>query len=212
MCTINFEWGIQMRIALTILAAVSVLTACNQQSQQGIYETNEAHQTARGTEYDSNLMARGYGFSQHTYEEMQHNNDEAGALVVNRDMLAEGISRMIVDNPSIEEAAVLVTDKYVLAVYEQRDDQPENLVADQIKRTALSVVPSFYDVYVSNDPMHMKDIERYQNSTSGSVENASLIEDTIEELKKDPQGNVELGTDEDMDIMRDKQKALREGK
>ncbi|WP_055737488.1 MULTISPECIES: YhcN/YlaJ family sporulation lipoprotein [Bacillaceae] len=199
-----------MRIVMTLLVAVSMLTACNQTSQQGMYQTNEAQQTARGTEYDSNLMERGYGFSRHTYEEMQHNNDQAGALVVNRDMLAEGISRMIVDNPAIEEAAVLVTDKYVLAVYDQQDNEKDNMVADQVKRTALSVVPSFYDVYVSNDPSHIKDIERYQNMTAGNADYASLLEDTIEELKQDPQGDVDLGMDEDMDIMRDKQKALRE--
>lgn len=202
-----------MKHVITVFIALIILSGCNQQSNDGIYQTNEARQTPRGTEYDSNEMARDYGYSRHTYEEMKQNNDHAGALVVNRDMLAEGISRMLVDNRSINEAAVLITDKYALAVYEQEDDgQPENLVADQVKRSVLSAIPSFYDVYVSNDPSHIKQIARYENLTAGNSDYVWMIEETIEEMKKRPQGDVDIGMDENMDIMRKKQEDLRQGK
>lgn len=201
-----------MKKRLSLLLFLLLVTACNQQSNDGMYQTNEARQTPRGTEYDSNQMARGYGYSRHTYEEMQQNNDHAGALVVNRDMLAEGISRMLVDNRSINEAAVLITDKYALAVYEQQDDgQPENLVADQVKRSVMASIPSFYEVYVSNDPSHIKEIARYENVTAGSKEYAWMIKETIEEMKTRPQGNVDIEMDKDMDIMRKKQEELRQG-
>ncbi|WP_078392139.1 YhcN/YlaJ family sporulation lipoprotein [Shouchella patagoniensis] len=201
------------KVALTTLTILTLLSACNQSSSEGLFETNNANQTMLGTEYDSNNMNRSYGYARHTSEEMERNNNHAGALVFDRDKLAEGISRMVVDIQSVSEAAVLITDKYALAVYKQQDGQPENLVADQVKRTLLASLPSFYEAYVSNDPSHMKDIQRFQNTTAGSQDYKWLIDETIKELKQDPQGDVADQTEDDQtEILNEKQEKLRQEK
>ncbi len=75
-------------------------------------------------------------------------NKQVGAI--NREKVAEMITSMTVKLPDVTNAATLVTDDEVFVVYRANTTDPK-LVADQVYRAALSIVPRYYKAYVSTD-------------------------------------------------------------
>ncbi|MCM3313647.1 YhcN/YlaJ family sporulation lipoprotein [Bacillus sp. FSL K6-6483] len=131
----------------------------------------------------------GYGFSRYTENEVGRANNTVGALTVDRGMLADVVTRLVLSLEQIEEAATLVTDKYALVVYEDRAQQmTEEEVAEQVKRAASASLPRFYEVYVANDRARIRDIERFASLPSGNGYQ-HVLQDTIETFKQYPQGN-----------------------
>ncbi|MBX0318098.1 MULTISPECIES: YhcN/YlaJ family sporulation lipoprotein [Shouchella] len=131
----------------------------------------------------------GYGFSRYTENEVGRANNTVGALTVDRGMLADVVTRLVLSLEQIEEAATLVTDKYALVVYEDRAQQmTEEEVAEQVKLAASASLPRFYEVYVANDRARIRDIERFASLPSGNGYQ-HVLQDTIETFKQYPQGN-----------------------
>ncbi|WP_059105870.1 YhcN/YlaJ family sporulation lipoprotein [Shouchella shacheensis] len=195
-----------------VLSVLLLLAGCGQDgntSSQSITQTNHPRQTARGTAYDTDHMNDSFGFARYDRSEVEEDNEHGLAMAFDRDMLADGISRLVLTNEEIEQAATLITDKYALVVYSaDHEEKSEELAADQVKRTALSALPSYYQVYVADDHEMVDDIERYQTLSSNNNDYANMIEETIEEMKQHPQGNVEEDKDRDMNIMRKKHQEL----
>jgi hypothetical protein len=57
-----------------------------------------------------------------------------------------------------------------------------------VKKTALSVVPRYYHVYVADNPQLMKDIERFGRLDSNARNIDQLLDATIQQMLKYPQG------------------------
>ncbi|MDF4756522.1 YhcN/YlaJ family sporulation lipoprotein, partial [Vibrio parahaemolyticus] len=68
-------------------------------------------------------------------------NKQVGAI--NREKVAEMITSMTVKLPDVTNAATLVTDDEVFVVY-RANTTDAKLVADQVYRAALSIVPRYY--------------------------------------------------------------------
>lgn len=60
--------------------------------------------------------------------------------------------------------------------------------ADQVKKTAISVVPRYYHVYVSDNPRMFQDIERFGRLDANSRNIDQILQQTIKEMLKSPQG------------------------
>lgn len=101
--------------------------------------------------------------------------------------MANIISRLAVNYTDVHDVATLVTSKEVLIGYHS-DSNNRDLTADQIKRTALSVVPGFYHVYVTDDPEMIKDISEFRDlAPTRDIE--EMLDSTIQEMKnQSPQG------------------------
>ena len=78
---------------------------------------------------------------------------------LDREQLAKVISNIIVQLPNINDASVLVTDEEVLVVYDT-DSKNREKTADQVKRSALSAVPRYYHVYVSDNTALAQNIRK----------------------------------------------------
>ncbi|WP_163098892.1 YhcN/YlaJ family sporulation lipoprotein [Peribacillus alkalitolerans] len=114
---------------------------------------------------------------------------------IDREQLADVITRLSLQLPNIDDVSTLVTDEEVLVVY---DTHANNRVesADQVKKTAMSVVPRYYHVYVSDNPALSQYIENYSTLETDSPNVQSMIDKTIKEMKKSPQGR-DVGNYED---------------
>ncbi|WP_043932305.1 YhcN/YlaJ family sporulation lipoprotein [Bacillus sp. EB01] len=112
-------------------------------------------------------------------------NDHEAPL--DRQELAGHISRISTDLPNVNEVVTLVTDEEVLIAYET-DTNNRELTADQVKRTAMSFVPRFFHVYVSDNKMLMNDIETLSSLNTSSKNSDAAIAAVIKEMKKSPQG------------------------
>jgi hypothetical protein len=110
---------------------------------------------------------------------------------VDRERVADSISKMSVTLPKVQDAATLVTDEEVLVSY-KTDAEDKDLrfeVADQVKKTAMSVVPRWYHVYVTDDPNLMQNVENLASMDTDMANVNTAIDDTINQmLQASPQG------------------------
>ena len=115
---------------------------------------------------------------------------------LDREQLAKIISNIIVQIPNVNDASVLVTDEEVLVVYDT-DSTNRKETANQVKRSALSAVPRYYHVYVSDNTALAQNLENYAPLESDSRGIHYTIKKTIKEMLKSPQGfiklNIQLG-------------------
>lgn len=184
--------NVNYKVITVLLAGILGLTGC------GV--GNSDYEDRNGNPNDNSYAPRGvvntntgkkklddFGYSRIqeplTNEQMIQNNSP----MIDRRKLADAISKNAVLAPTVEDVATLVTDEEVFIVY-STTSKDRNLIADQVKKSALSVVPRFYHVYVSDDPAMHKQISRYQglDATTRNVENS--INGVIREFKKYPQG------------------------
>jgi hypothetical protein len=150
------------------------------------YQTVEPSQAINKENVDDPTPYIQYGYDRHTKEAASEER-MPGYAVYDRPLLAESISEMVAIIPDVEDAGVLVTSQHVLIAYKSNSDN-RTKVADQVKKTAMSVVPSYYDVYVADEPQLMNDIERFKGHYSENQAESDALEQTIEQMKSFPQG------------------------
>ncbi|MCF6138546.1 YhcN/YlaJ family sporulation lipoprotein [Pseudalkalibacillus berkeleyi] len=125
------------------------------------------------------------------YTRIQSPSDERGPMSkipqLDRKQLSNIISRMVMQFRDVKDSATLVTSDKVLIVYEAKTDD-RNKTADMVKKTALSVVPRWFKVYVSDDTTLFEDIERYKNLDETTAHVKNSVDGLVKEMKKSPQG------------------------
>lgn len=107
---------------------------------------------------------------------------------IDREQLAKIISQFSTDVPNVDDASALVTDDEVIVVY-KTDSKDRQLTADQVKRSAASVVPSWYHVYVTDNTNLRQDVENFATLDSDSRNINSLMDNLIKRVLESPQGN-----------------------
>jgi hypothetical protein len=110
---------------------------------------------------------------------------------INREKVADTISKLAVSLPDVHDAASLVTDEEVLVAYQTKAKGKKARfdIADQVKRTAMSVVPRWYHVYVTDDPALRRNVENLASLNGRSPNRESMIQNTVKMmLKNSPQG------------------------
>ncbi|MBT2666474.1 YhcN/YlaJ family sporulation lipoprotein [Bacillus sp. ISL-4] len=129
-----------------------------------------------------------FGFTRTNSATIDGRNISNKAASIDREQLSDVITKLSVQIPNVNDAATLVTDEEVLVVYDTNaKDRTET--ADQVKRTAMSVVPRYYHVYVSDDYQTLaQDVENFSTLKSGSKGIDYTIEQTIKRMLKSPQG------------------------
>nr|WP_027410069.1 YhcN/YlaJ family sporulation lipoprotein [Anoxybacillus tepidamans] len=186
-------------LALSIGVTVS-LVGCAQMSEDnrdGLYKRsgNTINVTDRNDLYNVEGVPNGrdstmnnFGYVRHQKSPVAGDTDNYGALpTLNRERVADLISKLCVRLPNVNDVATLVTDEEVLIAYDT-DTKNRFETADQVKRTALSVVPRYYHVYVADDPRMMREIERFGRLDSNSRNIDQIVNTTIKQMLKYPQG------------------------
>jgi hypothetical protein len=131
--------------------------------------------------------AADFGYVRHQKDPTASNRSSKHYVAVDREKLADNISKMSSDLPNVHDVATLVTDEEVLVAY-ATDSDDRNETADQVKRTALSFVPRYYHVYVSDDVNLIKNVESYATLSSNSRNVDSLVDQLIRKMLTSPQG------------------------
>ncbi|RIW38871.1 hypothetical protein D3H55_00495 [Bacillus salacetis] len=157
--------------------------AINISEEEDIYRKTADNEHARGEQF-------GYVRHQRSPIEGRAISTE-DMYTIDREKVADAISKMSVSIPNVEDASTLVTDEEVLVSYktEVKDKDSRFEVADQVKKTALSVVPRWYHVYVTDDPNLMQNVENLASMDSDMDNVNTAIDDTINQmLQASPQG------------------------
>lgn len=194
------------KVWLTAVAAVSLLTACQVRDNAEVGEGKDALQQEEGGRVllsnkgnDNTIYQHGsdrehmqYATTNMGYSRRQKNDEtnQKGNQVayINRETLANIISDLEIKLPDVRDAASMVTDDEVFVVYRAHTTDPK-LVQDQVRKTALSVVPRYYHVYTSTDQKLMTQMEGLKSGRLSNTEFAHTIEMLKREMSKDPHLN-----------------------
>jgi Sporulation lipoprotein YhcN/YlaJ (Spore_YhcN_YlaJ) len=180
------------------LCTITALAGCQKDmGNNDIYEesgntinvNNKRHELYReGAGKDVRNISTSYGYVRHQKSPLMNDNTaNDGYSALDREQVANVISKLSVNLPNVNDVATLVTDQEVLVAY-STDSKDRNMTADQVKRTAMSVVPRYYHVYVTDDRAKMQDVENLAGFDSTSRKARDSVKNVIKEMKKSPQG------------------------
>jgi hypothetical protein len=179
------------------LCTLTALTGCSTANRNDVYQESgkSINVNNKRTELYNESASRSirnvsnnYGYVRHQKSPILNDktaNDHYTA--VNREQLANIISRYSTNIPNVHDVATLVTDQEVLIAY-RTDAKNRNLAADQVKRTAMSVVPRYYHVYVTDNTTLIRDVEALSHLDSTSRSARKNVNSLIAQMKKSPQG------------------------
>lgn len=173
---------------IMILTLLIIASACTNEKQLNTNpneeNTNYFEPTREKPEQDEELEHQ-LGFVRYSEEDLDvMDDDEKEIPQLNREQMADTITKILIQQKPYKEAATLVTDQHVLIAY---DVGEENKDSEKLKKiatkTAESIVPGFYDVYVSANPIHMDDIHSLHRETP-SNDTDHTIEKIIDNMTK----------------------------
>ena len=185
-------------LIITGLCTITALTGCTKDATKNdVYEesgntinvNNKRHELYNeGASRGVRNVSNDYGFVRHQKSPIMNDNTANNHYTaLDREQLANIISKYSTNIPNVNDVATLVTDQEVLIAYDT-NSKDRNLTADQVKKTAMSVVPRYYHVYVTDNKVLMRDVENLANTDSTGRNARNLVNGLITQMKKSPQG------------------------
>ncbi|MGM0875461.1 MAG: YhcN/YlaJ family sporulation lipoprotein [Bacillota bacterium] len=190
---------IKTKLAISVVG-LSLLTACQYGAEEEASFLHESGNTLNvqdrtdlyneeGLTNVNNNKSANFGYVRHQKSGIPNDVTLTRTPGLDREQTANTISSLIVQLPNVNDVATLVTDEEVLVAYESDSDNRFE-TADQVKKTALSAIPRYYHVYVSDNPTMIQQIEAYSPLDSTSRDIDEILNKTIKEMLKSPQGRA----------------------
>ncbi|WP_243387745.1 YhcN/YlaJ family sporulation lipoprotein [Bacillus kexueae] len=184
--------------SISFIVGACLLAGCQYTAQDdGLYKENRntINVTDRSELYNEDGIANGmdnpnnhYGYVRHQKSPIPGDeNLSTRTPEINREQIADIISTLSVQLPNVNDVATLVTDDEVLVGY-TTDSKNRFETADQVKKTAISVVPRYFHVYVTDNPSMMKQLESYSRMDANALRADRSLDTVIKEMLKSPQG------------------------
>ena len=180
-----------MNRILSILVLCFVLTACahtdnSTGEQEQILDQLDPNRETK-IQNTSNLNDK-LGYVNYTRDQLNIDSEEHHAVSIDKIQMADMIARIILRNEGFNRVATLVTDEEVLIAYDRNDDLDQNIAADIASKTAASIMPRFYHVYVTDNETLIQDIQSLHNSSTQNNNYDNTLDQIIAQMKKSPQG------------------------
>ena len=190
--------ALQKAWILTGMSAIALLSGCAELNEStSLYEKSGTtiNVRSRNDLYNEHGVRNGadsrltnFGYVRHQKSPIPGNTTQYATIpVLNRENVADLISKLCTQLPNVYDVGTLVTDDTVFVVY-KTDSTNRFETADQVKKTAISVVPRYYHVYVSDNPRMFQDIERFGRLDANSRNVDQILQQTIKDMLKSPQG------------------------
>ncbi|RWR06970.1 YhcN/YlaJ family sporulation lipoprotein [Siminovitchia fortis] len=183
----------------SIVLSVMILGACAANEREtanndAVYKEsgNTVNRDDRHDLYNRSNNNNKYGFVREVKSPVPGETADIGrGDTLDREKTASMISKMTVALPNVLDSSVVVTDAEVLISYKlsETDNKTRFETADQVKKTAMSVVPRWYHVYVTDDPALRQYVENIGSINPYTANKNKAITDTIRMMKESsPQG------------------------
>lgn len=186
---------------LTCMLGLALLTACNNDSAvEGLY--NESGNTINVNDQRADILNQNgkkdsadFGYVRHQKSPIEGEQMSVDySSVFDREKIADAISKLCTALPGVDDVSTLVTDEEVLIVY-NTNEKNRDLAADQVKKTAMSLVPRSYHVYVSDNTRLRGNVESFATMRADNGKQENALSKLIKDLKQSPQGE-KLDSDE----------------
>ncbi|GAB4072791.1 YhcN/YlaJ family sporulation lipoprotein [Barrientosiimonas marina] len=129
------------------------------------------------------------GYVHYTKEDVDNAADKGQQSIdIDRTSLANMITRIVLENEDFDEAATLVTEDKTLIAYGKQDNLDNNEAADIVNKTAVSILPGYFDVYISDNEALIPDIQSLHNSRIQDNDYDNTINQIIDRMQESPQG------------------------
>jgi hypothetical protein len=176
---------------LSVLVLGLVLTACahtdNSSGEQeqilDQLDPNRENKIQNTSNLDDKL-----GYVNYTRDQLNIDSEEHHAVSIDKVQMADMIAKIILRNEGFNRVATLVTDEEVLIAYEHDEELDQNIAADIANKTAASIMPGFYHVYVTDNETLIPDIQSLHNSSTQNNNYENTLDQIISQMKKSPQG------------------------
>jgi hypothetical protein len=163
----------------------------NGREEAGIYNESGRQLHVNNHEpdfYNADMEGKDTGFGYVRYKRAGvMGADEQPKYEIDREQLANMISKFGAQVPNVDDVSTLVTDEEVLMVYASDSDNPDE-TAEQVKKMAMSVVPGWFHIYVSDDTGLRQNVENFATLNTNSRDVDVLIDKLIKQMEKSPQG------------------------
>lgn len=128
-----------------------------------------------------------FGYVRHQRTGIMGQDQTDQYVAIDREQMADMIGRFSTMTPDVDDVSTLVTDEEVLIVY-KTDSANRFETADQVKKMAMSVVPRWYHVYVTDNTNLRKDVENFATLDTDSRDVDTLVDGVVKRMLKSPQG------------------------
>ncbi|WP_409974173.1 YhcN/YlaJ family sporulation lipoprotein [Bacillus sp. Bva_UNVM-123] len=186
---------IKKSLIIFSICGLAALTACqNHMANEGPYQKSGNTINVNNERADiynrnnGNNKSENYGYVRHQRSPiMGENMAYEQYAAIDREQLADIISKNCTNVPHVDDISTLVTDKEVLVIYHTDSDNRTH-TAEQVKKMAMSVVPRWFHIYVSDNTNLRKNVENYATVNSNSANSRYGLDKLINEMKKSSQG------------------------
>lgn len=174
-----------------IIALTIFMTLAGCAADQNNTEPDPLDPQNRKTEMESNTNSPSrdqLGFVRYTQDEFEQNNQsEPKAIHVDRNQMADMITRILLQNPDFKEVATLVTDEEALIAFEASDNISKQEAIANAEKTALSLLPGYYTIHASDDKSLIQNIEtlHYSIMEDDDLDIDPLVQTIVDSMKKD---------------------------
>ncbi|SFP50946.1 YhcN/YlaJ family sporulation lipoprotein [Salibacterium halotolerans] len=103
--------------------------------------------------------------------------------LLDRQGIAEGLSKILVKSPDVNKAGVLITNEYALAAFEPGSDDSSE-AAKRVKMMVEAAVPYFFVTVVTDNPTMIQDLEAFKGMDARSSEGREALRHTIDTMLK----------------------------
>ncbi|UII55419.1 YhcN/YlaJ family sporulation lipoprotein [Cytobacillus spongiae] len=179
------------------ICGLTALTACqNDMAREDIYpesgntiNVNTEREELYQQNKDARRISEDFGYTRHQRSPIMGENVSANHYAsLNRERVADIIGKYCTEVPNVDDVSTLVTSEEVLIVYET-DSENRFETADQVKKMAMSVVPRWYHVYVTDNTNLRKNVENYASVDSDSTNVEYGLNKLIKQMvSSSPQG------------------------
>jgi hypothetical protein len=178
--------------SITTICLLLVISACNtnDETDNSVQDMQNRNQIQDELNPNDEFKSRSNQDINHQLGYVRYSKDEIDAQNLNnheakidRREMADMITRLILNNDGFNEVATLVTDQEVLIAYDRDQNSDSKLTKEIAQKTAESVMPRFYKVYVSDNKSFMYDIQSLHNSNTNR-DYDQLIQKLIKGMEK----------------------------
>ncbi|WP_100013230.1 YhcN/YlaJ family sporulation lipoprotein [Lentibacillus sediminis] len=170
-------------IGLSGLLLISGCGGDNNAGEQGIGINEKLNPNNEMEQPANEELNEQLGYVRFSRDEV-NNTQEDHAMTMDRTEVAQMITRTILRNEGFEEVATLVTDQEVLIAYERNGELDTENAADIASKTAMSVVPRYYNIHVSDNASLMEDIQSLHNSRTDNRNYDNTIDQIIKQMNQ----------------------------
>ncbi|WP_040979014.1 YhcN/YlaJ family sporulation lipoprotein [Oceanobacillus jeddahense] len=180
-----------MKKGLGIILLSLVITLIGCAPDQNNSEPDPLDPNNRNPEMETNTNSSQrdqLGFVRYTQDEFNQNNAvEPKEIRIDRNEIADMITRILLQNPDFKEVATLVTDEEALIAFEASDNVSKETAIDNAERTAMSILPGYYTIHASNNRSLIQNIEtlHYSVTENQDVDINPLVQEIVDTMRKD---------------------------